>query len=544
MKKTPFKNMFNFIIKENKVVRYLVITTCSAIVLSFFNMGIPLLLGYLVDNIIAEQNANALTLWLIIAIGVMVIYKFFSIIFPNYLTFKFEIITTQLMELKLLDKLFKMKNYNYETHSTGKLLNILTTDTSAVAGVVFQVVSISINAIIIITLYFVILTSISLQISLIIALGMPFYFVAMIINNGRMQRIQIEQAKHWDELTTITKYTLEHKKQINVNKAESYFKGQFKETYERFIRTRLRYWFWHFLSTELPSMVSSIIKYVCLFVGALKVLDGDITVGALLVVAAYVDSLMIPLNEVAHIIVRKNSNIVSFERNEEFFIKEERTDNFKDFVIETESYINIKNTDIIGKKGDVLFFIKELNIKQNGIYQLIGDNGSGKTSFLNLITNIDNADLISLKDSESVVEFSDKVLTSTEYMSLPYLFANATIKDNILMNAELPTNFDEIVSMLGIDFLDKVIDIDSVALSLGEMAKIALARVLLRDSAAIILDEPVANLDIATSQRLAEYLNSIKDSRIIIIISHDNIFADISDYVMQIKDKKLYMSKA
>ena len=534
--------MFNLVIKESKVIWYLVIITLSALLLSFFNMGIPLLLGYLVDNITTEQNTNDLHLWLFVAISVMVVYRFFSMMFPNYLTFKYEILTTKLLQLKLLDKYFTIKNYNYEEHSTGKLLNILTTDTSAVVGIVFQVVSICINAIIIITVYFLILTSISLQISLIIALGMPFYFAAMIINNGRMQRIQIDQVKDWDEYTTVTKYVLEHKKQVNINKAESYFKEQFSKPYERFIRTRLRYWFWHFLSTELPSMVSSIIKYVCLFVGAIKVLDGSITIGALLVVAAYVDSLMIPLNEVAHIIVRKNSNIVSFERNEEFFIREEHTDNFKDFISEKDSYINIKNTVIMGKNEEILFYIKELNIKENGIYQLIGENGSGKTSFLNLITNIDNADLIRFKNPESIVKFNMNVINSTDYMTMPYIFANATVKDNILMGKEMPANFEEIINMLGINFLDKIINIDSVALSLGEMAKIALARVLLRNSATIILDEPVANLDMITSQRLAEYLKLIKHEHIIIVVSHDNIFTDIRDYVMNIEGRKLHVS--
>ena len=534
--------MFHLIIKEKKVVWYLVITTLSAILLSLFGIGIPLLLGYLIDNIIEVQNANNLMGWLVIAIIVMVVYKLFSMIFPNYLTFKFEIITTQLLELKLLDQYFKIKNYNYETHSTGKLLNILTTDISAVVGIVFQIVSISINAILIITLYFFILMSISPVISLVIALGMPFYFIAMIINNGRMQRIQIEQAKDWDEYTTTTKYIVEHKKQINLNKAESYFKAQFKKPYDQFIETRLKYWFWHFLSTELPSMVSAVIKYICLFVGAIKVLDGNMTVGSLLVVAAYVDSLMVPLNEIAHIIVRKNSNQVAFERSDTFLIQQENVDGFKEFIGEKELYLRLKHIEIVGKNEEVLFTIEDLKIEKHGIYQLVGENGSGKTSFLNLITNVDSSDFIRSKDTTSIVKFSECVINTTEYMTMPYIFANATVRENILMGKESPMNFEAVINMLGIDFLDKTVRMDNVGLSLGEMAKISLARILLRDSVAIILDEPIANVDVATSQRLVKYLNLIKHDRLIIVVSHDHVFTDISDHVLRIQDKRLVVS--
>ena len=69
------------------------------------------------------------------------------------------------------------------------------------------------------------------------------------------------------------------------------------------------------------------------------------------------------------------------------------------------------------------------------------------------------------------------------------------------------------------DALDSMVVESGSNFSGGEKKRICLARALLRDTDVLILDEPLANLDAETAERIEDLLLSIKDNTII-VVSH------------------------
>ena len=67
------------------------------------------------------------------------------------------------------------------------------------------------------------------------------------------------------------------------------------------------------------------------------------------------------------------------------------------------------------------------------------------------------------------------------------------------------------------------------ALSAGERQRIALARAFLRDAALVILDEPTANLDAASAERVAEAIGGLDST--VLVITHDPRLASLADRV-------------
>lgn len=68
----------------------------------------------------------------------------------------------------------------------------------------------------------------------------------------------------------------------------------------------------------------------------------------------------------------------------------------------------------------------------------------------------------------------------------------------------------------------------------GERQKIALVRLFIKTADVLLLDEPTSALDVMSKERVMDYLQDIKQDKIIIIIRHDWEIAELCDKVVKI----------
>ena len=173
------------------------------------------------------------------------------------------------------------------------------------------------------------------------------------------------------------------------------------------------------------------------------------------------------------------------------------------------------------------------------IYQIKGENGCGKSTFLNLLTGLyeTNGEIcfngisINLLD---MLSMRRKKLSIVE-QEPPLIFGSVSenIVDKETDKTELYKRIHEMQLDLFIGNLDilsnrSLID-GSQSLSGGEKQKAAIVKALLRDSDILILDEPTSALDTQSCNQLKEILNKYKENRIIILVDHQPIFSDIVD---------------
>lgn len=144
------------------------------------------------------------------------------------------------------------------------------------------------------------------------------------------------------------------------------------------------------------------------------------------------------------------------------------------------------------------------------IYAILGANGSGKSTFAKVLSGIEKAD-----DKRDVVSLGLKL----GYMpQKSYAFRMSTLRNVMLTGADEAVAM-ETMTKLGIE---KLAEKNGNRLSGGETARMALARLLVADYDAVLLDEPSASMDIK-SVSLAE--QSIKDYRAskgatVILVTH------------------------
>ena len=148
-----------------------------------------------------------------------------------------------------------------------------------------------------------------------------------------------------------------------------------------------------------------------------------------------------------------------------------------------------------------------LKIYKGDFLSIIGPNGVGKSTFLNLLIG-------SLKPNKG------KIIKNGKIAMLPQnpvsLFIKSKVKDDLY---DIDENYMELVDEFDVSSL---IESHPYDLSGGEIELMALIKVLLVNPDIIILDEPTKGMDVIYKQKLGEFLNKLNEKGItIVIISHD-----------------------
>jgi len=177
-------------------------------------------------------------------------------------------------------------------------------------------------------------------------------------------------------------------------------------------------------------------------------------------------------------------------------------------------------------------FTLEVNVEiRSPITVIFGPSGSGKTSLLDLVAGLRRAEsaFIQLGD-EILTDTSKEVFVPARRRGIGYvpqdlaLFPHLSVRQNLLYghrpNGNKRFTFDHIVELLEIQPL---VYRGVTQLSGGEKQRVALARALLTSPRLLLLDEPLANLDMQLKTRILPYLARVRDEfRVpILYVTHD-----------------------
>jgi ATP-binding cassette subfamily F protein 3 len=190
--------------------------------------------------------------------------------------------------------------------------------------------------------------------------------------------------------------------------------------------------------------------------------------------------------------------------------------------------------DLVHTYGDkILFLGATLLIERGDRVAFLGPNGAGKSTLLHLIMGMENP-------SEGKVQLGAHTVIPAyfEQNQAEALDLLKTVMQTV--HDEVPQWTDEEVRTLLGRFLfsgDTVFK-KVEALSGGEKARLALAKMLLRPANLLMLDEPTNHLDIPAKEMLEEAIQNYDGT--VIIVSHDRYFiSQVANKIVEIRDGEL-----
>lgn len=240
----------------------------------------------------------------------------------------------------------------------------------------------------------------------------------------------------------------------------------------------------------------------------------------------------------------------------DFRLKEENTEDYKSSQIEKFNNLKITNLSFRYDK-EKKFIFKNLNVtlETNKVIGIFGESGSGKSTFVDLITGI-------LLPGSGNIKINDKNLNEnlslikklTSYLPQQVFLIDGTIEENIALGEDIKSiNKQKLYSSIEkAELYNLVKDLpegvntrigdNGTSLSGGQRQRIGLARSFYYEKQILIFDEATNALDEKIERSIIENIIQNKKNKLIIIISHNKDLFKECDEIYEIKSNSIHLN--
>ncbi len=208
--------------------------------------------------------------------------------------------------------------------------------------------------------------------------------------------------------------------------------------------------------------------------------------------------------------------------------------------------------------GTVVHAVKgvDLTIQEGDFLSIVGPSGSGKTTLLNIIGCIDQASEGTVViHGEEIHTLNDRKLTDLRLHRIGFIFQTfnlipvLTVRENVefplllmkrtrISKQEVRTRVEKLVNEVG---LTEYIEHRPYELSGGQRQRVAIARALVTNPDIVLADEPTANLDSETGQKILELMKDLNEieKTTFIFSTHDPDVLKYAKDVVKIRDGRI-----
>ena len=547
---------FKFIKRKSTVF----IAFAAHIISIVVNLLIPIFTG----RVIIAYTENVVTQILLTATALMVskiLYEV-SLGVANILYTKVSYYSENDIRKELIDKMFSIKSSNFFKNGTGTFIQRGTTDLETISAGITTLLNMISESV----YYIGVLIATALLDYRVFAAEIFMLAVMLIMEKQRAFWLEIDRRKKINLLDRLSGEVVDYVngisevKLLNAKKSFSKRISDFSEkhTLQAHLTNR---------NTRIRVVASStfiaIFSFLIMVFMGYDLQKGIITIPAALILFNYLTIIDRP------ILVFINNSIdfcnqfnLAAERVRDLYEGSEfEHDTYGDLHIDKlygdivfDNVTFAYNHDDLDVPDNDIIKCASFHIKRGETVALVGRSGSGKTTFLRLLSH--QVDCYSGKitiDGNSISDLDrDSIYNNISVISQSAVLFNCSIKENLLLAKpdatmeELKVACEKACILEDIERTENGFDTElgesGARFSGGQRQRLAIARALLRNTNILLLDEATSAMDNITQGKIMDTINNIGKSHTVIIIAHRLSTIKNADRIFLVGDKKILAS--
>lgn len=287
------------------------------------------------------------------------------------------------------------------------------------------------------------------------------------------------------------------------------------------------------ITQPITNMLMMIMFLGILGYGAIRVMNGAMTMGALVSFLMYLFQIISPVVVISQLFNNMAKTSGATERIQQILTEPEEFATDKAEKDITSAPLEFENVDFAYEEGKPVLRDVSFETKPNAVVAFAGPSGGGKSTIFSLIErfyqptggkiligeeNIENVDLAKWREQIGLVSQDAAVMPGTIRDNLTYGLRRE-VSDEELWDALRMAYADGFVSEME-DQLETEIGERGIKLSGGQRQRIAIARAFLRDPKILMLDEATASLDAESEAMVQKALGDLMQGRTTLVIAH------------------------
>lgn len=535
-----YKNNIMYILRLfEKEKKRLIILGINLILISAVSFILPFMTKQLIDAGFIKRQVNVVVIYSVSILGIYIISSFLSVFKEKQRLIIYNNIKKRL-HFESFIKLTKMEFSFFNENNTTGIYQMLEEDITAISSIVSDDTLAAFAAVFTSLGGGLALFYMNWQLAAAVLLYLPIKYLAVEKISKKAVKSSIEYINSNKKYSQWFAETVSAIREVRLFSLEEKKIEQFNYYQDQVIKANLDKGINSTLNIQLEGIIERFINTLIYLAAAVLLTKNHISVGEIVAFESYITMIYEPVSSFFNIIYGFNVIQPSVERYQKFM---------NEAVYEEEGTkpaiygkIEFKNVNFGYNATNLIIKDLSFQIKQNTFVCVIGKNGIGKSTVLNLISGIyrpnsgtiyiDGVDLTTIDKEYYIDRLS--IITSDFYLF------DDTVINNILLGLsvekELLENLVNELEMADLfeKYYNESIGENGSRLSSGQRQKIAIARTIIHKKKIVILDEPNSNLDKGMNVRLVEILKKYLSESTIICVTHSNDIYEKADIVIEL----------
>lgn len=382
----------------------------------------------------------------------------------------------------------------------------------------------------------------------VVLLFIPIKFILVSMNSSKKQKYTKEFIKQTNYIASWFSDTLNGVKEIKLWNLYNSKQKKFNENQKEWIKSIKKYIMIDFYNGSSDTILNGFVNSILYIGGGWLVIKNVMSVGSIIAFLTYSTYVTGPISCILDLKYLFSKILPSVRRIINFLELEE--ENSGEIDLKLNDFVNIELKNISFSYGEYKV-LKDLSfkIKKGEKIAIIGENGSGKTTIVQLLLRL-------LKPESGVILLNNKNVQEYNIDSYRKLFSVVSqdiylFQDSLICNLDLENKYNDkeilkICKKLDMEMhlsnnsgnITERCGINGSNFSGGEKKKIAALRALIKNAPIVIMDEVSANLDAKSVEKMRNLLFSNIEEKTLILITHDLMDLNFIDKTYKIVDYK------